>query len=190
MDEEKFTNAKNRAEEVFFTSVGQSISMWSNTEGFLVAVAGMLLDTRFAKAGLIFYSIPNFYSWLSIIDELFSMEQKFSAQKPEWGAIADRLKKLNDTRVRLAHHSFRRGQEVDHFPVLRPNRYDTRAKSKKHGPLDIDEIMAFTEDLLPVMERITKLLNDMGVIYKASKLASRKTPLALVSDRRPPEGTR
>jgi hypothetical protein len=190
MDEEKFTKARSRAEEVFFTSVGQSISMWSNMEGFLVAVAGMLLDTRFAKAGLILYSIPNFYSWLSIIDELFSMEQKFSAQKPEWGTIADRLKKLNDTRVRLAHHSFRRGQEIDHFPVLRPNRYDTRAKSKKYAPLEIDEIIAFMEDLTPVMERVQKLLNDMGTIYKASKLASRKTPVALVSDQHHPKGAR
>ena len=151
---------------VFFSAVGKSITKWSEFEGYLVAIVAMLLDTNLEKAGLIFFSINNFHTWLSIIDELFSLEKKFAAQKHEWGAIAQRLKKLNDTRVRLAHHSsIKKEKEIGGFSVLKPHEFDTRAKSKKHGPLEIDEILKFDAEIDPLGISVTKLLKTMMDIH-------------------------
>ena len=60
---------------MFYTGVGQGISHWAHMEERLVEIAVILLGTTNRKAGLVFYSIINFHTWLNIIDELFSLDQ-------------------------------------------------------------------------------------------------------------------
>ena len=88
------------------------------------------------------YSIMNFNVWLSIIDELFSMEPRYQPHKATWTAQSGKLRGMNDTRVRLAHHTV-----WDHFEdqlvALRPGKHDSRMKSRKHKPLTKAEIFAF-----------------------------------------------
>ena len=40
-----------------YAIIGKSITAWSTTEGILVTIAAMLLDTGSEKAGLVSYSI-------------------------------------------------------------------------------------------------------------------------------------
>ena len=62
----EFEAFKKQTENDFYRIAGKGISAWAKTEGQLVFIAAMLLDTSLEKAGLVFYSIPNFHSWLSI----------------------------------------------------------------------------------------------------------------------------
>lgn len=156
-------------EDAFFETVGRPITYWVKLESGLVAMAGILLDAPFKKAGLVLYSINNFYTWLTIIDDLFAYEEKrFGHLRDEWGQIAERLKKMNDVRVRLAHHTTSTGEEIDGFPVLRPPRYDGRTKSGKYKPLSMEELLQFGESIHPLMIRIIKLLETMNATKRAS----------------------
>jgi hypothetical protein len=159
------------AEDGFYAAVGKGITAWSKTEGSLIYIALMLLDTSSEKVGVIFYSIPNFYSWLTIIDELFSLDEKFASQKPNWGKIVERLKRLNDTRVRLAHHALASAEGLEVFPSLKPNKFDKRSKSVRWSPLTIDEITEFIEEVAAVMERLLQLIDEMKPVYLAPKKA-------------------
>jgi hypothetical protein len=188
MDEEE-KKAKEDASDSFFEMVGRSISAWTSTEGGLVALTGLLLGVNFQKAGLILYSIPSFYTWLSIIDDLFALEEKrFGTFKPEWGQIAERLKKLNEIRVRLAHHTSPREEEIEGFPVLRPHRYDMRSRSKKYAPLSFEEILDFFESAGAIMDRIIALLEEM--VPTAIPPSSPEKSAEPHSDPPPAEGSR
>src|SRR6202051_401240 len=88
-----------------YEAIGRWITDWSRLEGALVHTASWLLASGRKKVGLILYSINNFHTWLSIIDELFAMDPCFSPLRSDWIKIAERLRKLNDVRVRLAHHA-------------------------------------------------------------------------------------
>jgi hypothetical protein len=177
----EFERLTKQAEQDFYYAIGGAITAWSRTEGLLVSIAGMLLDTTSEKVGLVLYSITNFYSWLSIIDELFVIDPQFSGLRSNWIEIAERLKKLNDIRVRLAHHSVESGRGIDaivagdelmeFFPSLKPNSFDTRSKSKKHSNLQMTEITAFIGDLASVADKISELLVRMVPIYMAPKRA-------------------
>ena len=158
------------SDKAFYSVIGRCISVWAETEGLLIFIAALLIHTTPQKAGLIFYSIPNFYSWLSIIDDLFEHEQVFSGQKSEWGKIGERLKKLNDTRVRLAHQSTRNPDKIlrspGDIPSLRPHKFDIRAKSKK-PPLEIKEIATFAGDVIAIAAKIALLTAKMITVRKA-----------------------
>jgi hypothetical protein len=132
----------------------------------------MLLGTTYDKAGLVFYSIPNFYSWLTIIDELFIIDKRFAKMKPAWGEIAEALKKLNDSRVRLAHQSSKRPEGRGGVPALRPISIDVRSKSKKHAPMEFEEIEDFLRKLGPVYLKLRDLIQEMIPIYRASRTTS------------------
>ncbi|TWI71277.1 hypothetical protein IQ16_02896 [Bradyrhizobium huanghuaihaiense] len=172
-------------------AVGRSITEWSRMEGFIVHIASMLLDSRANKVGLVFYSINNVHTWLSIIDELFEMDTNFSPLRSDWNKIAARLRKLNDVRVRLAHHALEPGNaleiletitvenvnletfEADFdaeqvFPSLKPHANDTRMKWKKKT-ISLDEIVTFLEQLHEVLEALTALLIRMKPIYLGPK---------------------
>jgi hypothetical protein len=128
----EFEEIKKQAERDFYYAIGRSITSWSLTEGRLVYIAAMLLDSTTEKAGLVLYSITNFYNWLSIIDELFAIDPKYQPLRSDWNAIAEQLKKLNEVRVRLAHHAVERGKgieilvsdgdEMEIFPSLKPKK--------------------------------------------------------------------
>jgi hypothetical protein len=138
----------------FYRSVGQAISMWASMEDLLVEIAALLLDTSEEKAGLLMYSIINFNVWLNIIDELFSIEPRYQTHKATWTAQSEKLRGMNDTRVRLAHHT-----ALNHMDdqALRPGRHDTRIKSRKHAPLSEAEITDFITQLLDVDQALFSL---------------------------------
>jgi hypothetical protein len=175
----EFEKLRKQIEHDFYYFIGRSITSWSITEGHLVYVAAMLLDTTQKKAGLVLYSIINFYTWLSIIDELFAMDPKYQPLRPDWIAIDKQLKKLNDVRVRLAHHTVRSGKgveallsdgnEMEAFASLKPSRHDHRSKSLKLPSLRIEELGDFINGLSEVTDAILKLMDRMEPIFNADR---------------------
>jgi hypothetical protein len=185
MDEEQteeearaeFETLKKQTENDFYRIIGKGISAWAKTEARLVYIAAMLLDTSLEKAGLVFYSMPNFHSWLSIIEELFAIDPKYSPLRPDWIEIANRLKKLNDTRVALAHHALRPGEGFAHFaesddddfsgllPTLKPDQFDVRTKSRKHVPIGLEELQTFIHELGTTLDKICELTDRMEPIF-------------------------
>lgn len=174
-----------------YQAIGRSITEWSRMEGLLVHIASWILDSKTNKVGLVFYSINSFHTWLSIIDELFAMDSNFSPLRSDWIKIADRLRKLNDVRVRLAHHALEPGRafgslesitleninletfEDDFdtakvFPSLKPHKNDTRMKWKKKA-ISLEEIVTFQEQLVEVIETLTALMIRMKPIYLGPK---------------------
>jgi hypothetical protein len=177
--------------EKTYESIGRSITDWSQMEGSLVHIASWLLDSRSQKVGLVLYSINNFHTWLSIIDELFAMDPNFSPLRSDWIKIAERLRKLNDVRVRLAHHALEPGKALEIlenitlenvnletfendfepanvFPSLKPHENDTRMKWKKKA-INLDEITTFLTQLYEVIEAMTALMFRMKPIYLGPK---------------------
>jgi hypothetical protein len=156
--------AKRRAR--MWAAVGTAISTWALMEGGLVWLLTTLLriDAYPDKAGVILYSINNFPTWLTIIDELMVLDTKLSDHRSQWNKLDSRLRALNDTRVRLAHHT---AMGVDHSEVsLRPPIYDVRTKSNKYSPLDEDEIREFIKKVgdvsLQLMRLIEAIQNALG----------------------------
>jgi hypothetical protein len=172
-------------------AIGRSITEWSRMEGSLVHIATWLLDSQTDKVGLVFYSINNFHTWLSIIDELFAMDPNFNSLRSDWIIIAGRLRKLNDVRVRLAHHALEPGSALEVlenitveninletfendfdpakvFPSLKPHENDTRMKWKKKA-INLGEIATFLVQLSEVITAITALMEKIGPIYLGPK---------------------
>jgi hypothetical protein len=157
------------AKRPLYTAVGQAISAWAGMESSLVVVAGILMETPLHKVGLILYSNQNFYGWLNIIDGLFEIEPKYSKQMSMWGKISNDLRKMNDTRVRLAHHtSHHKHSSENADPSLMPGRFDVRSKTRKLGPLSADEIVDFTEKVSEVIDKIADLLKAMRLQQPSS----------------------
>jgi DNA repair exonuclease SbcCD ATPase subunit len=180
-DIKQFAEIKKEAERTFYYAIGRSITSWSITEGHLVYIAAMLLDTTSEKAGLVLYSITNFYTWLSIIDELFAIDPKYQPLRSDWTAIAERLKKLNDVRVRLAHHAVQHGKgievivaggdENEIFPSLKSHRLDRRNKTQKLTRLQMEELGDFATNLTQVFDAISSLVDRMEPIFGAERKA-------------------
>jgi len=142
---------------LFYSSVGQGISLWASMEGCIVELAAKLLDTTTEKTGLIFYSIANFYAWISIVDQLFELEPKYSDYRRRWTIITAALRALNDTRVRLAHHTTF-DVDPDTWLALRPGRHDTRPKSLRHTPLTTMQIVKFSQSVVVVEKELREML--------------------------------
>jgi hypothetical protein len=164
--------------QALFTNVGLALSQWAGMEDLLVGIASLLLRTHEAtKVGIILYSIGNPYTWLNIIGELFSQEPRYITLKPRWNKLSERIIKLNDTRVRLAHHTIY-SRRVDDLPQdkaatlgetsLRPGQFDVRPKSQKHRfePLDYDQISKFIDSVNAIMNDLRELLNAMTDILQ------------------------
>lgn len=145
---------------VFYSSVGQGISLWASMEGCIVELAARLLNTTTEKTGLIFYSIANFYSWISIIDQLFELEPKYADYRRRWTVTTAALRTLNDTRVRLAHHTT---YDVDpeSWIALRPGRHDSRTKSRRHAPLTTMQITKFSQSVVVVERELRDILLEI-----------------------------
>lgn len=157
-----------RVRHDFYSSIGQAISHWSSMEDTLVRIAAQLLGTTNEKTGLLLYSIMNFFAWLAIIEELFILEPKFTDHKGEWGVFSDKLRALNNTRARLAHHSaFGYGAPIDAPPVLRPGPLDARTKSRKQPPLTNSEVVQFIQE-------VGSLDNELIVFLRAVMATSQK----------------
>jgi hypothetical protein len=149
--------------------IGQGISMWSGAEAIIAEIFASLMGSPPEKAGLVIYSINNFYTWLTIIDDLISIDDRFAPIKDEWGRIAEKLKGLNDTRVRLAHHTaFTFGEMPSGPPSLRPSYMDTRSKSRKHAPLTSGEIDTFCDEVDSMLDRLIALKSAIESLPKKS----------------------
>jgi hypothetical protein len=152
------------------TYVGLALSQWVGMEDSLVAIASLLLRTHEGhKVGTILYSIINPNTWLQIIGDLFSQEPLYVSLKPRWNKISERIRALNDTRVRLAHHTIYFGDKATTMAgdtSLKPGQFDIRPKSQKHrtDPLDYDQISKFIDDVGEVVKDLTVLLNSMTVL--------------------------
>jgi hypothetical protein len=146
--------------ELFYAQVGQGISLWSSMEEHLVEIAARLLNTRLEKAGLVLYSINNFYAWLNIIDDLFGLAPEYGNFKKSWTEASANLRSLNDTRVRLAHHTVFHLTKTPQ-PTLRPSQFDARSKSKKYDPLTGIEILQFTVDVVAATKALVDLRKSM-----------------------------
>src|ERR1700732_5442731 len=88
-----------------YTTVGHALSSWAIIEENLVVIATLLLRLSPSEAGLILYSIINFNTWLSIIGELFKMEEGYEKLIPEWNRFSNRLRRLKTIRDNLAHQT-------------------------------------------------------------------------------------
>lgn len=114
-------------------------------EGRIVHLGAELLDSDIQRAGVVFYSITNFNVWLGIIADLLSLNKRLSLAKKEWNGMSNRLRELNDTRVRLAHHTIWHADRGSQEVYLRPAREDHRSKSRGYSNLTALEIIAFTK---------------------------------------------
>jgi hypothetical protein len=153
-----------------FTFVGLALSEWAGMEDSLVAITSLLLRTHEAnKVGIILYSIINPNTWLQIIGDLFSQEPLYISLKPRWNKIGERIRNLNDTRVRLAHHTIYYGDKATTLAgdtSLKPGQFDIRPKSQKHrfDPLDYDQISEFIDSVGEIVKDLTALLNSMTTL--------------------------
>jgi hypothetical protein len=171
-DIKRFEEAKNRAQKHFYYLIGASITAWSSMEGYLVYVPTMLLGTTPQKAGVVLYSSSNFYSWLSIIRDLFNIDPSYQPLRSDWNKVEEKLKSLNDVRVRLAHHAVVESgitvgdtvaaDTMDFFPSLQANKLDLRFKTQKQGALQVAELAKFTQDvgLVALIDRITPIYRE------------------------------
>ena len=67
---------------------------------------------------------------------------------------------MNDTRVRLAHHTVWEHTD-DQLIALRPGKHDSRMKSRKHKPLTETEILAFSTQVFEVEKALLSLSKAM-----------------------------
>jgi hypothetical protein len=186
-DQEMIAKWKKENKNFLFMLVGEALSLWAQMEDSLVIIAGMLLRTKFTKAGVILYSIINFNVWLGLIDELFALEPSYDAVKPKWNKAAERLKRLNDTRVRLAHHTIHAvpASELEDTS-LRPGRLDSRRRSQKYQPLNADQILTFIHSVSDVLIDLSEIITAMTEIVQQEPLPEKSSEPD--SDQNPPSG--
>jgi len=153
--------------ENFYIGVGLSISRWSDMETTIVQIFSILMGTQDQKAGIVLYSIMNFNAWLMIIDELIGSDPLFEGFKRNWSKKANRLRRLNETRVRLAHHTMWESGPTD--LGLKPSRLDARSKSRSYKSLTIPEIVEF-------VNLSFEMHKDLVELRKALTLAASKKP--------------
>ncbi|WP_146006626.1 hypothetical protein [Bradyrhizobium forestalis] len=96
---------KKEQDRAIFTAIGIALSGFARLEENLVTVAATLLGVNKRKVGLILYSIINFQTWLSIIDQLFAEDEIYGALAPQWTKISSGIRAIKDDRDRFAHHS-------------------------------------------------------------------------------------
>lgn len=152
-------------------AIGIAISGWSFMESLLVAVASTLLDADPRKVGLVLYSNQNFHVWLNIIDDLFVAEPKLASHRSSWTKISNDLRAMNDTRVRLAHHTTYHDQIKD-LQALMPAMYDRRTKSQKYRPLEFKEVIQFSEKIVTVTRTLVRLVVAITITRDKTRPAS------------------
>ncbi len=152
--------------ERFFSSVGQGISLWTKMELALVGIFSELIGVRYEKGGLILYSIMNFNTWLVLITEFYALDPRYSELSKRWNKKFERLRVLNDTRTRLAHHTVWQGE--DDLPKLIPSLFDIRPKSKAHLPLSEQDILDFNQSVIDIFRELVALLKETVPIARSA----------------------
>ncbi len=156
---------------VLYLVVGSALTSWAAMEEAMVMILAYLLRTGSDKAGLILYSTINFNVWISIIDELFAIDDVYSIMKPRWNKLAERLRRLKDDRDRIAHHAVsKRNSNASTFAeaTLRPSNLDIRQKSLKYKPMANDDIIAFSSKVHALAQDLLRLAGMMGDELRSS----------------------
>jgi hypothetical protein len=143
--------------DILFASVGKALSAWATMEEGLVLMVACLLRVRPKKAGIVMYSIHNFGTWLSVIHDLFDADDTLNRFQKRFGKITERIKRIKDTRDRLAHHS------VSHPTAeIGPSLLDARSKSKKQSPLSGREVIEFMTTTFAIAKDVNALVWAMN----------------------------
>jgi hypothetical protein len=156
---------ENTSQYLMFNAIGSALSGWAQMEGTVVSILSLLLRTPSQKAGLVLYSIINFNVWLSIIDELLTVDDKLASFKPRWNKISARLRSAKDDRDRLAHNYVKKGNAklASELPVtLNVPHFDHRQKQQKFSPMTIEQIQQFNKATLAIFKDLSVLMVDMG----------------------------
>jgi hypothetical protein len=158
-------------EHFLFIAIGSALTTWSKLEEGLVHILAILLRSDTEKSGLILYSIINFNVWISVIDEIFAIDDTLTPLKPRWNKIAARLRELKDGRDRLAHNAVRYDDVIADFgdTAIRPGRLDIRRKSVKSAPMNRDDISAFSRRVNQTTQDMIDLGREMLATLRASR---------------------
>jgi hypothetical protein len=150
-------------QDLFHRVAGHALTAWAKMEENLVMLVAVLLLVRSSKAGLILYSIMNFNTWLTIIDELFILEPRYIQFKPRWDKICASLRRNKDYRDRLAHHPIDResNDDIKGKATSRPSRFDVRRKPQSFRPLTVDQVIQFSERIITITDELQDLLDEM-----------------------------
>lgn len=181
---------KEAGVDLFHQATGGALTSWAIMEERLVMVASILLKTSPKKAGLIFYSILNFQTWIAIITELFPLEPDFSDFRHRWNKIAERLRKEKDNRNWLAHNAVSSKDVLDNptgMPVSKPSRIDMRAKSRSFPPMTFEQVHSFRSRIGQISDDLLQLVDDMlDHLHIVEQRASLEKSSEPARDQRPP----
>jgi hypothetical protein len=123
----------------------------------------------------VFYSIINFQVWITVITELFELDDEFRPFQRRWNRIFERLRAEKDVRDRLAYH-YIMGENVSNnryaMPIKAAARMDLRAKSIKSPPLTLDQVLAFRDRIDAIADDIQSLSDEMLKHMKTPRVAS------------------
>jgi hypothetical protein len=158
-------------------ATGWAITGWALMEDRLILIAALLLRADVEKAGLVFFSIISFHTRITIITELFELDQDFKSFQSRWNKLFERMRAESDYRDRLAHN-YIMSEKVSENPLGMPikitSRLDTRAKSKKSRPLSVAEVESFRRRIDAISDDVGKLLDEMNERARAIAAASRQ----------------
>jgi hypothetical protein len=152
--------------QLLYENVGRALSAWAQMEELLVALLALILRVNGQQAGLILYSIFNFQTWITIIQDLFDMEPELTKQCSRFNKISERLRKIKDTRDQLAHHAVKSREPLS---AVSPSRLDARTKSKKFQPLSNKEVTDFTEAVLDIADDLQALIASVQGALSSSR---------------------
>jgi len=167
MTEDRFKILMSAMRGYTYEAVGRGITQWANTESLLIIIGATLLETSFEKSGVVFYSIINFNVWLSIISELMPKTDEFEKAKEKWGVLSEKLRRLNNTRVLIAHHPV----DTDD-PVVKPHDLNTTIKAIKSKPLAPEDILAWVEEVIKASNELISFSKYLYTLCKQPEKSS------------------
>lgn len=143
-----------------FASVGMALTTWAKMEEVLVLIMSLLMRTSSKRAGLIMFSIINFSTWLTIIHDLFEMDDHLSVHQKQWNKISESIRAIKDQRDQLAHQSVDT-RVADEVAAIKASRLDARRKQQRQIPMTSVEVLEFTKDVLAITGRLEALAEKM-----------------------------
>lgn len=158
-------------------ATGHAITGWALMEDRLILLASLLLRTTPEKTGLVFFSIINFQAWITIITELFELEDEFRPFQRRWNKLFERLRAEKDFRDRLAHHYIMSENVSDNplgIPIKIASRIDMRIKSRKAAPMTANQVLDFRTRIDAISDDIQVLTDEMLKLMPSAAIASRE----------------
>jgi len=156
-------------------ATGHAITGWALMEDSLVLLAAILLRATPERTGLVFFSIINFQAWITIITELFELDEEFAPFQRRWNKIFERIRAEKDDRDRLAHN-YIMSEKVSANPLGVPikiaSRIDMRTKSRKAIPMTVDQVLAFRTRIDAIADDLNSLIKDMSEQMRGAASAS------------------